>query len=115
MPVRRLDELALDVDYVKIDVQGFELRVVRGLRETLARSRPLVMIETSLETDAIREELAPLGYSAWALRLRSRALSGQTTVNVLLLPAGRRARRLSSGGSITLRDTAFNRLRGRGR
>lgn len=89
VPVRRLDELALDVDYVKIDVQGFELRVVRGLRETLARCRPLVMVETSLETDAIREELAPLGYSAWALDGSDLVpYTGQSTVNVLLLPPG---------------------------
>lgn len=89
VPVRRLDELELDVDYVKIDVQGFELRVVRGLRQTFARCRPLLLIETSAETAAIEEELAPLGYSAWALRGRDLvAYTGQSTVNVLLLPPG---------------------------
>lgn len=89
VPVRRLDDLRLDVDYVKIDVQGFELRVVRGLRETLERCRPLVLLETSLETQAIRDELEPLGYSAWALRGRELVpYTGQSTVNVLLLPPG---------------------------
>lgn len=33
------------VDVVKMDVQGFELEVVRGLRETIERDRPVIWIE----------------------------------------------------------------------
>lgn len=35
------------VDLIKIDVEGFELSVLRGLRATLARYRPMVMMELS--------------------------------------------------------------------
>ena len=43
---RPLDELGLsNVDFIKIDVEGFELEVVDGARETIARDRPLIMIE----------------------------------------------------------------------
>jgi FkbM family methyltransferase len=48
VPMLRGDELGLDrVDLLKIDVQGAELAVLQGLRETMARSRPglAVMIE----------------------------------------------------------------------
>lgn len=34
-----------DVSYVKIDVEGSELDVVRGMRETLLRCKPIVLIE----------------------------------------------------------------------
>jgi FkbM family methyltransferase len=88
VPVRRLDDLTLDVDYIKVDVQGFELRVFRGLLETIERRRPIVLVETSLETEKIRDLLAPLGYSAWQWdRGTLRAYEGQSTVNVFLLPA----------------------------
>lgn len=32
-------------DVIKIDVEGFEVRVVRGMQETLRRSRPVVLLE----------------------------------------------------------------------
>ncbi len=51
--VSTLDAIAAGraVAFVKIDVEGAELRVLRGGRRTLASSRPVVALETS---DAIR-------------------------------------------------------------
>lgn len=44
--VVRLDDLELEkVDFIKIDVEGFESAVVSGGTETLLRSRPVVVIE----------------------------------------------------------------------
>jgi FkbM family methyltransferase len=41
-----LDSLNLaDVDYIKIDTEGYELHVLEGARETLLRCRPVVNIE----------------------------------------------------------------------
>jgi len=48
IPVRvtTLDALALDrVDVLKVDTEGYETRVVRGGRSTIARSRPVMFIE----------------------------------------------------------------------
>ena len=46
IPMRRLDDFALDeVDFVKIDVEGFERQVLEGARDTLARCRPVVIVE----------------------------------------------------------------------
>lgn len=46
-----------DVGAVKIDVQGLEPAVLRGLRETLARDRPVVWFECG---DATRDQLRTL-------------------------------------------------------
>jgi len=41
-----LDPLSLDrVDVVKIDVQGYEVATLRGMRDCLARLRPVVILE----------------------------------------------------------------------
>lgn len=74
--VARLDALVRGVPlppprFIKIDVEGFELEVLRGAQATLATHRPDLLIEihgTSLHhkcdrTHAIGELLQPFGYS----------------------------------------------------
>jgi FkbM family methyltransferase len=44
--VHRLDDFGLsNVDYMKIDVEGYERRVLLGAIETIQRDRPLIVIE----------------------------------------------------------------------
>ncbi len=46
IPMTTLDALDLqDVDLLKIDVEGYELFVLRGAEATLARCRPVVVVE----------------------------------------------------------------------
>jgi FkbM family methyltransferase len=46
LPMRTLDSFGLaDVDFVKIDVEGAELLVCEGGAQTLARCRPVVILE----------------------------------------------------------------------
>lgn len=89
--LRRVDELDLSPAFVKIDVEGAELFVLEGLRETIARSRPAMMIERSESIDAVVELLAGQGYEAKVFDPESRrfsAYTGQDAVNVFFLPAG---------------------------
>jgi FkbM family methyltransferase len=40
-----IDSLALDTSFLKIDVEGFELNVLRGAKETIQRNRPIIVVE----------------------------------------------------------------------
>lgn len=42
----RLDDLELEPDFIKIDVQGLEYRVLAGGLETIRKYRPVIMAET---------------------------------------------------------------------
>jgi hypothetical protein len=48
VPSQRLDSFSFDnVGYIKIDVEGFEEFVLKGARETIMKSRPMIWIEMS--------------------------------------------------------------------
>lgn len=67
--VAPLDSLELFPDFIKIDVEGFADRVLRGALETIARSRPAVFIDlhSHEEVAAVGDELLARGYSAFAM------------------------------------------------
>lgn len=61
--VRRLDDLGCEPAFVKIDVQGYEHRVLQGARQTLAEHRPALLIEWP--GAVITDYLADLGYAPY--------------------------------------------------
>jgi FkbM family methyltransferase len=53
--IEPLDSLNVDPEFIKIDVEGMAIGVLRGLRETIERCRPKLMVE--VEQDQIEETL----------------------------------------------------------
>jgi hypothetical protein len=55
----------MPVDLVKIDVEGFEDKVLEGMQETLKRWHPAIIFEVlpGGPAKAIEDVLRPLGYS----------------------------------------------------
>jgi FkbM family methyltransferase len=68
VPVRRLDGMAIEPAVLKVDVEGFELAVLRGALETLRRCRPIVLVERSEEFGEVSELLGGLGYEPYVYR-----------------------------------------------
>jgi len=71
VPCITLDGLDLrDVGFIKIDVDGNELAVLRGAKAILTRDRPALFIELESRIQPIApvvDHLADLGYTGWVL------------------------------------------------
>ena len=83
--VRKLDDFQLNPYFVKIDVQGHELEVLKGGIDTLKRHHPVLLIESI--TEEIIQFLKPLGYQFYAFNNREFSL-GTGTLNTFCITAG---------------------------
>lgn len=57
--LKKLDDLQKfeNVDAIKIDVEGAELEVIKGGKETIIRNKPIIMFESCLGENKVKEEL----------------------------------------------------------
>lgn len=77
VPVRRLDDFNFkDVTFIKIDVEGFESKVIDGGRATILREMPVMLIEIEqrhlnemeINIDDVFKQVLELGYSGFYLK-----------------------------------------------
>lgn len=57
------DDLNLSPDLIKVDVEGAESLVLRGLKKTIKRSKPIILVENS-DWDNVSKVMRSLGYVA---------------------------------------------------
>jgi len=82
-------------DFIKVDVEGFELEVVRGMCGLLERDKPALMIEVQRHRQEIWELLADRGYRAFHADFAPvRTPEGLELNTFFLHPESRQARAL---------------------
>ena len=90
---------------IKLDIEGAEVKALRGARGMLARDLPIVLVEVEpchlgrqgSRVEDLRHVLAPLGYEAYAIRADARLTTvagpwqppAEASPNLVLAPAAR--------------------------
>lgn len=106
IPMICADDLALDrLDLVKIDAEGMEAEVLRGMAGTLERLHPALFVEATTRgrAEAVEAVLHPLGYRGWTAKAmaynpdnfrgdRYNIFGASTETNVLYLTEEQAAR-----------------------
>lgn len=92
--LRRLDDFNLNPAFIKIDVQGYEMQVLKGAVETLKRCGPILMVEDSAE---LIPWLADLGFACHEFDGTGLRPSQGPANNLFFLTQSMRAR-LQQGG-----------------
>jgi FkbM family methyltransferase len=86
--VTQLDDYRLHAGFIKIDVQGLEDKVILGGIQTIARCRPVLLIETESASDALEATL-PERYLPCAWRDRQLFVGTRGSLNTLYFPEER--------------------------
>ena len=64
VPIRTLDSFHLtNVGFIKIDVEGFEEKVLRGGKKLIEECRPILYLEDNRENPNLRPYILSLGYT----------------------------------------------------
>lgn len=81
--VKKLDDFKTNPYFIKIDVQGFELQVLKGGVETITAHRPILLIEAA--DKEIENYLQELGYAPFKYE-NSRFIPGYGGLNTFFIP-----------------------------
>lgn len=90
------DQEDLAPDLIKIDVEGYELEVLRGMLNVLKTKRPMIMIEVQADHSAIFELLANAGYRMFSDRFEERSHSSVGVENFFCFHPNKHENLLSS-------------------
>lgn len=84
--VKLLDSLNLDPEFIKMDVEGFEYQVLLGAKKTIARARPIFLIEGVNENSDVHIFFKRIDYCVYGYSNGRFALNDFSEINNFLIP-----------------------------
>jgi FkbM family methyltransferase len=60
--IQKIKKINIKIDLIKIDVNGYEFSVIKGIKDIIKRDKPALLIETGAETRKIKNFLKTYSY-----------------------------------------------------
>ena len=85
--IRKFDDFNIkDIGIIKIDTEGFELKVLKGMIQSIEKYRPNIIIEVDkVSLPKIRNQLEPLNYKFYIYNNKLVFNNGNDTSNIVAL------------------------------
>ena len=71
--LKRIDKLNLKISLIKIDVNGHELSVVKGLKNIIKKDKPALIVETDKNINKIYDYLKKFNYKKYSFLRKKRS------------------------------------------
>lgn len=77
----RIDELNLEFNMMKIDIQGAEYQALIGMENSIILNKPVILIETQIGSENLDQLLKRLGYSPYIYNATTKEFTCGTSLN----------------------------------
>jgi FkbM family methyltransferase len=79
--IQRIKKINYKIDLIKIDTNGFELNIIKGLLSTIKKSKPALIVEINKDSKKISKILNKLNYRAWYYSIKEKKFQNKKTIN----------------------------------
>ena len=104
LKLKRYDKLNLknNICFVKIDVEGLDHEVIKGMKKLLAKSRPVILIEYNFSNFKIIYNLVKINYKCYQFDMDQNKLKKLSDKEINLLISGKTLEKKYSKNSVNI-------------
>ena len=72
MQLKKLDDLNIKFQFIKIDTEGYELPIIKGAIKSIKKNNPIILLEVNKNFNQIKKILSRMGYQTYLYNTKSK-------------------------------------------
>ena len=73
--IKKIDKINANINLIKIDTNGYEFQVIKGLKSLISYSRPVIILETNQDILIIKKFLKKYSYNGYYYDVKKKKLT----------------------------------------
>ena len=70
--LKKLDDLNIKFQFIKIDTEGYELPIIKGAIKSIKKNNPIILLEVNKNFNKIKKILSRMGYQTYLYNTKSK-------------------------------------------
>lgn len=79
--IKKIKKIYLKIDLIKIDTNGFELNIIKGLLNIIKKNKPALIIEINKDSRTISQILSKLDYKGFFYSIKEKKFQNKKVIN----------------------------------